>query len=102
MRFRTWTVCAVMALTAGVRAETPDKTVTAGDFVTERPTLNPLGFEWHVTGDDNRNAVVAEYQAGSHQDAHSVLAGLDVFKNVKPTDQSNPPLLYNPETTISR
>src|SRR5205085_6712971 len=30
----------------------------AGAFVTERPTLMSLGFEWHITGDDNRNATV--------------------------------------------
>jgi hypothetical protein len=37
-----------------------DKT-TAKDFVTERPTLLSLGFEWHIDGDDNRNAAVAVY-----------------------------------------
>ena len=35
-----------------------DKT-TAKDFVTEPPTLLSLGFEWHIDGDDNRNATVA-------------------------------------------
>ena len=34
-------------------------TTTAAAFVTERPTLISLGFEWHITGDDNRNATVA-------------------------------------------
>jgi hypothetical protein len=37
-----------------------DKT-TAKDFVTEPPTLLSLGFEWHIDGDDNRNAAVAVY-----------------------------------------
>ncbi|MBI1896309.1 MAG: hypothetical protein HYS04_07200 [Acidobacteria bacterium] len=32
--------------------------VTAGRFIVERPTLINLGFEWHITGDDNRNAAV--------------------------------------------
>jgi len=32
--------------------------VTAGRFVVERPTLINLGFEWRISGDDNRNAVV--------------------------------------------
>jgi hypothetical protein len=32
---------------------------TARDFVTEPPTLVSLGFEWHIDGDDNRNASVA-------------------------------------------
>jgi hypothetical protein len=30
----------------------------AGDFWTEPPTLRSLGFEWRITGDDNRNARV--------------------------------------------
>src|SRR5579862_9186705 len=30
----------------------------AGDFVVEPPTLVSLGFEWRITGDDNRNASV--------------------------------------------
>ena len=32
---------------------------TAGEFITEPATLISLGFEWHITGDDNRNATVA-------------------------------------------
>jgi len=31
---------------------------TAGAFTTEPPTLLSLGFEWKITGDDNRNALV--------------------------------------------
>lgn len=35
----------------------------AGRFVVEHPTLLNLGFEWSITGDDNRNAEVAvEYR----------------------------------------
>jgi len=37
-----------------------DKT-TAKEFITEPPTLLSLGFEWHIDGDDNRNATVAVY-----------------------------------------
>jgi hypothetical protein len=29
------------------------------EFITELPTLISLGFEWHIDGDDNHNAVVA-------------------------------------------
>src|SRR5436309_13750884 len=32
---------------------------TAKDFISEPPTLLSLGFEWHIAGDDNRNATVA-------------------------------------------
>jgi hypothetical protein len=31
---------------------------TAGEFTAEPPTLVSLGFEWRITGDDNRNAKV--------------------------------------------
>jgi len=33
--------------------------ITAGRFTVEHPTLHNLGFEWSITGDDNRNASVA-------------------------------------------
>src|SRR5262249_21367309 len=32
--------------------------VQAGRFIVEPPTLICLGFEWEITGDDNRNASV--------------------------------------------
>src|SRR5262245_58104489 len=34
---------------------------TARDFVVEPATLVSLGFEWHIDGDDNRNATVAVF-----------------------------------------
>ena len=34
------------------------KTTAPGDFWIEPPTLVSLGFEWRITGDDNRNAKV--------------------------------------------
>jgi hypothetical protein len=33
--------------------------VVAGDLIVERPTLICLGFEWRISGDENRNASVA-------------------------------------------
>ena len=33
-------------------------TVVAGEFMTDPPTLVSLGFEWRISGDDNRNARV--------------------------------------------
>ena len=33
--------------------------INAGRFTVEHPTLHNLGFEWSITGDDNRNASVA-------------------------------------------
>ena len=44
-----------------------------------------------------RYATLADYQKGSGQDRNSILVGLDAFRNVKPTDQSNPPTIYKPE-----
>ncbi len=45
------------ALAGAARAD--DKAVTPGAFIVERPTLLSLGFEWKISGDDNRNAAVA-------------------------------------------
>ena len=38
--------------------------VVSGEFVTEPPTLISLGFEWHIEGDDNRNAEVSVHKKG--------------------------------------
>ena len=39
--------------------------VVAGEFMIDPPTLECLGFEWDVKGDDNRNATVeVEYKTG--------------------------------------
>jgi hypothetical protein len=50
-------ILAALAVAGPARAA--DTGVTAGNFVVERPTLKSLGFEWKITGDDNRNAAVA-------------------------------------------
>ena len=36
-----------------------DDSTRAGRFTVEHPTLHNLGFEWAITGDDNRNASVS-------------------------------------------
>jgi hypothetical protein len=36
----------------------PQTGTVSGEFVVERPTLVSLGFEWKISGDDNRNARV--------------------------------------------
>src|ERR1700690_4200569 len=38
-------------------AQTP-RAATAGEFVVEPPTLVSLGFEWKISGDDNRDSRV--------------------------------------------
>ncbi|HZQ41565.1 MAG TPA: hypothetical protein VFA87_12245 [Rhizomicrobium sp.] len=57
MRWLFGALLAVCALCGPARAD--EKAVTPGAFVIERPTLLSLGFEWKITGDDNRNAAVA-------------------------------------------
>jgi hypothetical protein len=44
-----------------------------------------------------RYASLADYQAATGQDTHSLLVGLDAFVKAKPTDQADPPHLYMPE-----
>jgi hypothetical protein len=51
------------ALLAGVVGAWPalsraQSDVTAGELTVERPTLVSLGFEWRISGDENRNATV--------------------------------------------
>jgi len=53
-------VLLLTALICGLagRAEAADNAVAPGLFIVERPTLKSLGFEWKISGDDNRNAAV--------------------------------------------
>src|SRR5580704_4176633 len=46
-------LCLILAGAASAQNST-----TAGEFTAEPPTLVSLGFEWRITGDDNRNAKV--------------------------------------------
>src|SRR4029453_6331400 len=48
-------VLALVTITLTMRAANG---VTPGQFVIEPATLICLGFEWDITGDDNRNATV--------------------------------------------
>ncbi len=50
--------CSLFALLAIAPLFAADATVS-GALVTEPPTLLSLGFEWHISGDANRNAAVA-------------------------------------------
>ena len=56
MRISATILVFVFLLASPLRAA--DKT-TAGELITEPPTLISLGFEWRIDGDDNRNAQVA-------------------------------------------
>jgi hypothetical protein len=57
MRTAPFTTMLVVTMLYSLPAAAANGTV-AGMFVAERPTLISLGFEWHITGDDNRNATV--------------------------------------------
>jgi hypothetical protein len=66
MKRLTATLALLLLTTPGVRAE---NAVKAGPLVVEPPTLICLGFEWEITGDDNRNATAAiSYRPSGHND----------------------------------
>ena len=52
---RVFLPCCLLFLAAAALA---DDSTRAGRFTVEHPTLHNLGFEWAITGDDNRNASV--------------------------------------------
>jgi len=56
---------------------------TAGQFTIERPTLTSLGFEWRISGDDNRNARVdVTYRRKGEQQWHNAMPPLRLNKEV--------------------
>jgi hypothetical protein len=58
--FRFFVVRVAIAALALIcaRASYAQNKTTSGDFTVEPSTLVSLGFEWRITGDDNRNAHV--------------------------------------------
>ncbi len=62
-------LAAFAALVLGTPAVRADNGTTAGRFVVEPATLICLGFEWDITGDDNRNATVDVSYRASGQTA---------------------------------
>jgi hypothetical protein len=62
----------LIVLLAGAAQAQPG--TVAGDFWVEPPTLQSLGFEWRIDGDDNRNATVAvSYRKKGEQQWHAAL-----------------------------
>jgi hypothetical protein len=49
-------ICILLMLTG--KMILAQNAIRSGEFVVEPPTLINLGFEWHITGDGNRNAAV--------------------------------------------
>jgi hypothetical protein len=58
MPSRTLLVVAALGLSHGVVAADKENKVEPGELIVDHPTLINLGFEWLITGDDNRNAQV--------------------------------------------
>jgi hypothetical protein len=58
MRLRTILLAALLASGFAAHAAPARNAVKAGEFFVEPPTLINLGFEWQISGDDNRNAKV--------------------------------------------
>src|SRR6201986_3544558 len=58
-RQRKCPIFLLLGLFAGVALAAPAQNkVAPGEFIVDHPTLINLGFEWFITGDDNRNAKV--------------------------------------------
>ncbi len=66
-----WAPWFAHALEAGDR-------VVSKEFIVEPPTLISLGFEWHIEGDDNRNAAVAAFYR--HKSGLSWKQGLPLLR----------------------
>jgi hypothetical protein len=59
MRHWRQALVVLIALCVQPRLSWSQSATVAGDFWSEPPTLVSLGFEWRISGDDNRNASVA-------------------------------------------
>ncbi|MGP8246485.1 MAG: hypothetical protein ACLQVN_18445 [Bryobacteraceae bacterium] len=68
-------VLAVLVLFSLVAKVARSQTATvSGNLVVEAPTLNSIGVEWKITGDDNRNgAVEVTYRRKGEQEWHKAL-----------------------------
>ena len=56
-----------MLVLAGAPSAADVNAVTPGEFLIDPPTLINLGFEWFISGDDNRNATVGVLPIGSRR-----------------------------------
>ena len=56
-------ICTLCFALTIIRSASAQDGVQPGEFIIEPPTLQNLGFEWYIDGDDNRNATVqVEYR----------------------------------------
>jgi hypothetical protein len=67
----------------GLPAARAQAGITSGEFWAEPPTLISLGFEWSVSGDDNRNAKVeVTYRKKGEQRWHNAMALLRLHHEI--------------------
>ncbi len=50
-------IIGIVLIFLSIQSKAQDKTILK-DFIVEPPTLISLGFEWYISGDDNRNASI--------------------------------------------
>ena len=105
MKRSTLLPLAALAL-AGLSA-TPalaENSVASGAFMVERPTLISIGYEWRITGDDNRNAKVAvTYRKKGETAWRNAIAPLRLNKEVTrgggiQAQPGEPPVRADPNT----
>jgi hypothetical protein len=58
MKNRTLCLLCLFSFHDIARAAGNENKVKPGELIIDHPTLINLGFEWHIQGDDNRNAQV--------------------------------------------
>lgn len=75
---RVLNLCFILVCTFLSHKGLAQNNVTAGDFFIETPTLENLGFEWVIGGDENRNASVTV--AYREKGARSWREGLPLFR----------------------
>lgn len=76
-------VAVCVSLTFSAVPSRAQNSTASGRFTVERPTLTSLGFEWRISGDDNRNArVELTYRRKGEQQWHTAMPLLRLNKEV--------------------
>ena len=89
-----WRILALLLLVGG--GLSAEDATQADTFTIQHPTLHNLGFEWSISGDDNRNAtVMVEFRKGGEDDWRQALplvriGGERVFRSREHLDYTVP------------
>jgi len=91
----------LLALTALAPPAWAETGTTSGKLVVDAPTLNAIGVEWKITGDDNHDAAVAvSYRRKGETAWHPALPLLrihhEVINSAEPPFQPVEPTAANP------